>query len=64
MTEPWVQSPALHKYGVLVWACNPSSQREAEISGIQSHPWLCNKFQARLAYRNPYLKRLERLWVQ
>jgi hypothetical protein len=38
---PWILSLALHKPGMVVHTCSPSTwELEAGVSGIEGNPWL------------------------
>lgn len=47
--KPWARSPTLHKPGLVVDTCNPSS-REVEAGGPEIQGQLHGKLQASLLY--------------
>lgn len=55
--EALVQSPALHKPSLAVWAWNPSNRSvEARGSGIQDNLWLHRNLEVNLGYMRSCLK--------
>lgn len=58
MVMHWVGSPALHKTGEVAHSCNLSTWKvKAEISEVQGHPQVHDKFEVSLGCMKPCQKK-------